>query len=215
MKAIFFRINTNRPKLNSAQKPHQKQTTSVCLLYFICKFERVNIVLLPSQLSHNLFNKKTAMNSGFIKTSFIICLIFLSAIACKDKAQKPTKGYDVPTDESTANLSAIEKSQVRGKNLYDAHCLQCHMPTGKGLTGVYPPLAGSNWLSEKRKSVIHAVKYGLNGEITVNGETYNNIMLDLGLENQEVADVLNYIMNAWENKQEKPVTAEEVAQIKK
>jgi mono/diheme cytochrome c family protein len=37
----------------------------------------------------------------------------------------------------------------------------------------------------------------------------------MGLSNEEVADVMNYIMNSWSNKQSKKVTKEEVANIKK
>jgi mono/diheme cytochrome c family protein len=36
----------------------------------------------------------------------------------------------------------------------------------------------------------------------------------MGLSNQEVADVINYIMNSWSNKQSKTVTEQEVAEIK-
>ena len=79
---------------------------------------------------------------------------------------------------------------------------------------MYPPLRKSNWLTEKRKESIHAVKYGLQGEITVSGQAYDNIMLPLGLTDQEVADALNYVMNAWGNQENQPVTEEDVAAIK-
>jgi mono/diheme cytochrome c family protein len=37
----------------------------------------------------------------------------------------------------------------------------------------------------------------------------------MGLTDQEVADVMNYIMTSWSNKQTKIVTEKEVAAIKK
>jgi mono/diheme cytochrome c family protein len=37
----------------------------------------------------------------------------------------------------------------------------------------------------------------------------------MGLTNQEVADVMNYIMNSWSNTNTKIVTAAEVALVKK
>jgi mono/diheme cytochrome c family protein len=40
-------------------------------------------------------------------------------------------------------------------------------------------------------------------------------MPTLGLENQEVADVLNYVMNSWSNKQKKMITAQEVKEVAK
>ena len=89
------------------------------------------------------------------------------------------------------------------------------MPNGKGVGTTYPPLAGSNWLEEKRKESIHSVKFGLNGEIQVNGKTYNNVMTPLGLSDDEVADVMNYVMNSWGNTQDTMVTEDEVSAIKK
>ena len=40
-------------------------------------------------------------------------------------------------------------------------------------------------------------------------------MPPLGLSDQEVADVLNYVMNSWSNKQKKMVTLEEVKAVAK
>jgi mono/diheme cytochrome c family protein len=42
---------------------------------------------------------------------------------------------------------------------------------------------------------------------------FNNNMPSMGLSNQEVADVMNYIMTSWGNKQRKIVTEKEVAAI--
>jgi mono/diheme cytochrome c family protein len=60
---------------------------------------------------------------------------------------------------------------------------------------------------------IRAIKYGLQGEVTVNGETYNNIMTPLGLDDKEVADVMNYILNSWGNEAEAMITEAEVAEV--
>jgi mono/diheme cytochrome c family protein len=76
-------------------------------------------------------------------------------------------------------------------------------------------LAGSDWLTNKRKESIYAIKYGLSGPIKVNEKAYNNAMASLGLEDEEIADVMNYIMNSWGNTQKKMVTVEEVAGVKK
>jgi uncharacterized protein YcgI (DUF1989 family) len=47
----------------------------------------------------------------------------------------------------------------------------------------------------------------------VNGKKFNNAMSAMGLSNQEVADVMNYIMNSWIIKK-KIVTTAEVALVK-
>jgi mono/diheme cytochrome c family protein len=141
-------------------------------------------------------------------------LLMVLLFACKDKTKEKPETYIFPSENKVEKMTPQEESIARGKVVYNNFCVQCHMPKGQGVPNIYPPLANSNWLAEKRKASIQAVKYGLRGEITVNGKTYDNIMLPLGLSDKEVADVLNYVMNSWGNKQEKPVTEEEVAEVR-
>ncbi len=105
--------------------------------------------------------------------------------------------------------------QESGKELYADFCIQCHGANGKGDGKNFPPLDGSDWLTKKRTQSIHAVKFGQIGAIVVNKIKFNNVMPAMGLSNEEVADVMNYIMNSWGNKQSKKVTKEEVENIKK
>jgi mono/diheme cytochrome c family protein len=109
----------------------------------------------------------------------------------------------------------LKQSISRGNDIYIDFCMQCHLANGKGDGINVPPLDGSDWLTKKRKLSIESVKFGQNGPITVKGKKFNNIMSPLGLSNQEVADVMNYIMNSWSNKQKKMVTVEEVAAVNK
>lgn len=103
----------------------------------------------------------------------------------------------------------------RGSEIYADFCVTCHLDNGKGVPYTFPPLANSDYLANSRSLAIHAVKYGLQGKIVVNGIAYNSTMDQLGLENQEIADVMNFIMNSWGNTQNKMVTKEEVSAIKK
>jgi mono/diheme cytochrome c family protein len=108
----------------------------------------------------------------------------------------------------------LQKSIARGKEVYTDFCIQCHMATGKGNGTTFPPLDGSDWLKKKRTESIHAAKYGQKGEIIVNGKKFNGIMPPAGLSDEEVADVMNYVMNSWSNKTKKMVTVKEVALLK-
>lgn len=111
--------------------------------------------------------------------------------------------------------SELSKSMERGKEVYADFCVTCHLDNGEGVAYTFPPLANSDYLTTKRKASIHAIKYGLQGEITVNGTTYNSAMSSMGLEDEEIADVMNYIMNSWGNTQDEMVTSEEVESIEK
>lgn len=109
----------------------------------------------------------------------------------------------------------LTESMKQGKMVYDDFCITCHMGNGEGLLGTFPPLAKSDFLMKNRAKSIHAIKYGLQGEITVSGTKYNGVMANLGLTDEEVADVMNYITNSWGNKNDKLVTEKEVSEIKK
>ncbi|MBZ9778378.1 cytochrome c [Psychroflexus sp. CAK8W] len=109
----------------------------------------------------------------------------------------------------------LQQSIKDGSAIYSDFCIRCHLAKGEGVDDLYPPLADSNWLSEKRKESIKSVKYGLNGEIEVNGKTYNNNMSSMGLTDREVADVMNYIINNFGNEKRelKQVTVNEVSNV--
>ena len=53
------------------------------------------------------------------------------------------------------------------------------------------------------------------GEIIVNGKSYNSYMAYQGLENDEIADIMNYILNEWGNNSEEFVTFERVNKVEK
>ena len=122
-------------------------------------------------------------------------------------------GYKEQPAEEMEITPEVKESIARGASLYNNFCATCHMASGQGIANAFPPLNNSDWLQKKRKESISAVKHGLNGPIKVNGENYDSVMTDLGLTDQEVADVMNYIFTAWDNNIGPAVTVEEVEGI--
>ena len=104
-------------------------------------------------------------------------------------------------------------SYMRGQMLYVDFCVRCHLPDGTGETGLIPPLANADFLQDIQATV-QSIKYGIHGPITVNGVIYNNTMAPMGLENDEIADVTNYILNSWGNTADVIVTEAYVRGIK-
>lgn len=109
----------------------------------------------------------------------------------------------------------VEESIARGATVYSNFCAQCHLAGGGGIENTFPPVNKADWLYEKREESIRAIKYGLSGPIEVNGKPYDNLMPNLYLEDQEVVDVMNYMLTAWDNTMSEPVTLEEVAGVEK
>ena len=93
----------------------------------------------------------------------------------------------------------LEKSKKRGEDIYLSYCITCHMDKGQGIQGAFPPLANSDYLMADKERAISTIINGLTEEITVNGQVYFGEMTPQDLNDQEVADVLNFIMNSWGN----------------
>lgn len=109
----------------------------------------------------------------------------------------------------------LGESIARGKTIYVERCMSCHQENGQGLEGSFPPLAKADFLMKFPDKAIHAVKFGMEGKITVNGKEFDNLMPNPGLEIEEVADVMNYIRNSWGNTSgKKIVTPQMVEAIK-
>ena len=51
------------------------------------------------------------------------------------------------------------------------------------------------------------------GDIIVNGKKYEGYRENMGLYSDEVADVMNYILNSWNNKYDKIITEEYVDEL--
>ncbi|CAG5003696.1 hypothetical protein DYBT9275_03211 [Dyadobacter sp. CECT 9275] len=109
----------------------------------------------------------------------------------------------------------LAKSIERGKMVYSENCITCHMGTGEGVTATFPPLAKSDYLTQNPENGIKAIKFGLIGKIKVNNVEYDNMMPNPGLGPEEIADVMNYILNSWGNDSKKNrITPEVVTAVK-
>ncbi len=92
----------------------------------------------------------------------------------------------------------LKQYLVEGERLYLQHCSNCHQPDGGGLRRVYPPIAGSDYLDANFKRVICGMKYGMEGEIKVNGVMYNQAMPGvISLTELELAELATYICDKW------------------
>ena len=112
---------------------------------------------------------------------------------------------------ATAWSQAVHKAEVAGaaaspaqiaagKSVFETACMACHQADGKGLPGAFPPLAGSDFLLGSTDRAVGIVVNGLQGEVVVNGNTYNSVMPAMTqLSDTEIADALTYVLNSWGN----------------
>jgi mono/diheme cytochrome c family protein len=104
---------------------------------------------------------------------------------------------------------------VLGKRSFSANCVACHQTTGLGVPNQYPPLVGSEIVLGPPKHSIAIILHGLDGPVTVKGETYNSAMPAWkdALTDAQVAGIVSYIRSSWGN-QAGPVTLEQVKALR-
>ncbi|WP_400078109.1 c-type cytochrome [Winogradskyella sp. R77965] len=148
-----------------------------------------------------------------MKKVLILPLLVFCLMSCGSE-KKEEKAINYPKKTSLKQTDPKLKESInRGELVYNDLCITCHMANGKGAPKAFPPLANSDYLRDNQVASIKGIKNGMSGEIIVNGETYNSVMAPLGLSDDEVADVMNYINNSWGNNYGKMITSQEVTKV--
>ncbi|MGK6352936.1 c-type cytochrome [Parapedobacter sp. DT-150] len=97
---------------------------------------------------------------------------------------------------------AIRTAQyaINGRNLYVAHCQNCHGAEGEGLGALYPPLTDRVFLVSQRDKLACIIKNGLSGPVEINGQAFDTDMPpNPQLAPVEIAYLLTYIGNTFGN----------------
>jgi len=87
----------------------------------------------------------------------------------------------------------MAEAMTLGEKVYLGHCAACHQPGGAGLPGVFPALKGSKIATLADQKATHI-------DIVLNGKA-GTAMQAFGkqLSLQEIAAVISYERNAWDN----------------
>lgn len=102
------------------------------------------------------------------------------------------------TQEVFVALSKTEQI-TQGKNVYESNCLACHQAKGEGIPNAFPPLAKSDYLNADHNRAISIILHGRSGPITVNNVKYDSVMPAIALNNAQIANVLTYVLNSFDN----------------
>ncbi len=110
-------------------------------------------------------------------------------------------GIQVVDGKAPAEPKAKNKAEQieLGRQIYNTNCSACHQMNGQGIAAAFPPLAKSDYLNADKTRAIAAVVKGLSGKITVNKETYDGVMPAWQLNDEQVANVLTFVYQAWGN----------------
>jgi nitrite reductase (NO-forming) len=166
-------------------------------------------------VDHSLFRAFNQGAVGMLKVSGPADkLVFSGKQEDSLATREPAKPDEASKDLAFVNLSREQRIEA-GKATYASTCGSCHQASGSGIATSIPPLAGSDFLVKNEKErVIGVVLNGLSGPIKVNGTTFSSSMPPWShLGNDEIANVLTYVLNAWGN-DGGIVTPEEVARVR-
>lgn len=128
-------------------------------------------------------------------------------------------GY-LPADGVNATAGAPATpgavTAVSGKAIYVARCASCHQPDGRGVPGAFPPLVGTDYVTDNPAVTARILLQGMQGPITVAGKPYSGVMPAWGdqLNDAEIAAVITYLRTELPGNSATPVTADFVAGVR-
>ncbi|MCL9666979.1 cytochrome c [Rosenbergiella epipactidis] len=118
----------------------------------------------------------------------IATAIYLKSLAGANKKEKP------------APLSSNDRQMINGKAIYADRCSGCHVSQGEGIPHLFPQLANTPLVNGDPTSLIHVVLAGSRAGGTTAAPTRPAMpALGWNLTDQNVADVLTFIRNSWNN----------------
>lgn len=89
---------------------------------------------------------------------------------------------------------AVDAQSPSGPEVFAAQCASCHQPSGEGIVGTFPPLAG-NPAAADAAYVESVIRDGQSGPIEVMGTTYDGVMPPvIALSDPEIAAVVDYVV---------------------
>ncbi|CAM3646527.1 c-type cytochrome [Polynucleobacter antarcticus] len=133
-------------------------------------------------------------------------LMFLGAVAMWGSfyiVSSPSGGAS-----SNGDNRAISKPQesiamtpsADGQAIFTGKCAACHQASGLGVSGVFPPLAGAEWVLGDPKILSNILLHGVVGELKVKDVIYKGAMPAFKtLSDDEIAAVLTFIRSQWGN----------------
>ncbi len=138
----------------------------------------------------------------------------LDSVYLGDRAEPNLSAVTTAAKAAASGTLTLQEQIDAGKVLFTGTCSVCHQANGEGLAGVFPPLAKSDYIAKDVKRIISTVLHGLSGKVTVNGKEYNSVMPPMNqLNDDEVANILSYVLNTWGNPGGR-ISADEVKKVR-
>lgn len=112
------------------------------------------------------------------------------------------------------SLASFSKNLSEGALLYQKHCASCHMPSGGGIPGTFPPLREAPAVTGAKEALVTTVLTGNANAAGDDGSEYTETMPAFQfLSDEEIARILTYIRSHLGNNASK-ISQSEVKEIR-
>ncbi len=109
--------------------------------------------------------------------------------------------------EDPNKIWALDELKAKGQQVYAANCQACHQANGMGVPGAFPALSGSKIATGPKADHINIV---LNGKAGTAMQAFGKQLSDT-----EIAAVITYERNAWDNKTGEVIQPAEIVAARK
>ncbi|MBI3714465.1 MAG: cytochrome c oxidase subunit II [Betaproteobacteria bacterium] len=104
---------------------------------------------------------------------------------------KPAAGAAAVPAADPGKKFSLAELKAEGERVFTANCVACHQTNGKGLPPAFPPLSGSKVVQGPAEAQIKTV---------LNGRPGTAMQPFARLSDMELAAVITYTRNSWDNK---------------
>jgi len=224
---FFSALSTPREDIEGAGKPKGNYLLEVDNPMVVPAGKKVRLLITSSDVIHGWYMPQLGVNQygipGFIKDAWIQvdhpgtykgqC----SQICGKEHGYMPITveamdeaNYNSWVGAQKQKLAAatedpgkswsLDELKVKGGQVFAANCQACHQANGMGLPGTFPALNGSKVVLGPQAEQIQIVLKG------------KNVMPAWGLQlkDSEIAAVITYTRNAWDNKTGESIQPSEI-----
>jgi len=147
--------------------------------------------------------KKSA--KGYWLLAFIFAGVIAGCSERKDPASELTPEQRWARSGITWTTEQLQQLD-RGNQLYQTACAGCHLGQGQGQVVIGAPALNKNALvtANDRRNAIQVVLSG------------RNVMpaFDASFDDNQLADILSYVGNAWDNRSNDTISAADISQVR-
>ncbi len=97
-----------------------------------------------------------------------------------------------------SSVYVAAETRIQEESLFNSNCSNCHGQKGEGFLKLYPPIRNSRFLNKDLTDLPCIIRYGLRGEIEIDGQLFNQVMPgNKKLSPTEIAEIILYMQNSW------------------